>query len=82
MAEELTIRTSATGWLEQLAVAYREQREVLVVDDAEIGLDPGSQSLIIALSRQWHKAHGQYRARSGSPIGKLFNHHQFLKSTR
>ena len=46
MAEELTIRTSETGWLEQLAVAYRQQREVLVIDDAEIGLDPSSQSLL------------------------------------
>jgi hypothetical protein len=46
MTDELTIRTSETGWLAQLALAYREEREVLVVDDAEIGLDPRSQSLL------------------------------------
>jgi hypothetical protein len=46
MAEEPTIRTSETGWLEQLALAYREQREVMVVDDAEIGLDPSNQTLL------------------------------------
>jgi len=46
MTDELTIRTSEAGWLAQLALAYREEREVLVVDDAEIGLDPSSQSLL------------------------------------
>jgi hypothetical protein len=46
MVDELTIRTSESGWLEQLALAYREQSEVLVVDDAEIGLDPSSQTLL------------------------------------
>ncbi len=42
----LTIRTSEPGWLEQLALAYRDEREVLVVDDAEIGLDPANQSIL------------------------------------
>ena len=43
---ELTIRTSEEGWLVKLATAYREEKEVLVVDDAEIGLDPQNQSLL------------------------------------
>lgn len=43
---ELTIRTSEEGWLAQLASAYREEKEVLVIDDAGIGLDPNSQSLL------------------------------------
>ena len=46
MTEDITIRTSETGWLSELAQAYREKREVLVVDDAGIGLDPSSQSLL------------------------------------
>ena len=45
-ADGLTVRTSDPGWLEELARAYREEREVLVVDDAGIGLDPNSQSLL------------------------------------
>ena len=45
-AEGLTVRTSDPGWLAELARAYREEREVLVVDDAGIGLDPNSQSLL------------------------------------
>ena len=43
---DLTIRTSEPGWLAELASAYRQQRAVLVVDDADIGLDPNSQSLL------------------------------------
>ncbi len=46
MTEEITIHTSEAGWLGELAQAYREKREVLVVDDAGIGLDPTSQSLL------------------------------------
>ena len=46
MAEELTIHTSEAGWLADLARAYREEREVLVIDDAEIGFDPNTQSLL------------------------------------
>ncbi len=42
----LTIRTSEPGWLEKLAAAYRDEQEVLVVDDAEIGLDPANQSIL------------------------------------
>ncbi len=42
----LTIRTSEPGWLEKLAAAYREEREVLIVDDAEIGLDPANQTIL------------------------------------
>lgn len=46
MSEELTVRTSDPGWLAELAKAYREEQPVLVVDDAGIGLDPNSQSLL------------------------------------
>jgi hypothetical protein len=40
------IRTSEEGWLERLAAAYREERDVLVIDDAGIGLDPANQSIL------------------------------------
>jgi hypothetical protein len=59
MTDELTIRTSETGWLAQLALAYREEREVLVVDDAEIGLDPRSQSLL-AMGKEYGLARREW----------------------
>ena len=43
---QLTIHTRDAGWLTELAKAYREEQEVLVIDDAGIGLDPNSQSLL------------------------------------
>ncbi len=46
MSDELTIHTSTEGWLSELARAYREELPVLVVDDAGIGLDPTSQTLL------------------------------------
>jgi hypothetical protein len=59
MTDELTIRTSETGWLAQLALANREEREVLVVDDAEIGLDPRSQSLL-AMGKEYGLARREW----------------------
>ena len=41
-----TIRTSQAGWFERLAKAYRDRQPVLLVDDAQVGIDPKSQSLI------------------------------------
>jgi len=43
---KLTIRTSEHGWLQELAKAYRVRREVLIVDDANAGVDPSTQSLL------------------------------------
>src|SRR6266852_5564103 len=45
-ATNLTIRTSEQGWLAQLAKAYRNRDQVVIVDDANVGIDPGSQSLL------------------------------------
>ena len=45
-SEELTIRTSKPGWLARLAKAYKDRRSVTVVDDAEVGIDPSSQTLL------------------------------------
>jgi hypothetical protein len=43
---KLTIRTSAAGWMSDLARAYRSRVPVELVDDARIGIDPGSQTIL------------------------------------
>jgi hypothetical protein len=43
---ETTIRTSQTGWFPRLAQAYRDRKSLLLVDDAGVGIDPQSQSLV------------------------------------
>jgi hypothetical protein len=46
MPSELTIRTSEPGWLAKLAAAYRQRQAVLLIDDAQVGLDPTRQTLL------------------------------------
>jgi hypothetical protein len=41
-----TIRTSQQGWFQRLAKAYRDRLPILLVDDARVGIDPQSQSLV------------------------------------
>jgi hypothetical protein len=41
-----TIRTSEKGWFGKLARAYREKTPVLVIDDANVGVDPATDSLV------------------------------------
>ena len=41
-----TIRTSEKDWLPRLTKAYRERAEVELVDDAGIGVDPATQTLL------------------------------------
>ncbi len=41
-----TIRTSEKGWLTRLAAAYRGRTPVHLVDDAKVGIDPQSQTLV------------------------------------
>jgi hypothetical protein len=43
---DLTIRTSQQAWLAQLAAAYRNRDQVVIIDDANVGIDPGSQTLL------------------------------------
>jgi hypothetical protein len=43
---ERTIHTSEKGWFALLAQAYKARAPVLLVDDAGIGIDPQSQSLV------------------------------------
>jgi hypothetical protein len=44
--DNLTIRTSDRSWLPQLAKAYRNREQIVIVDDANIGIDPASQTLV------------------------------------
>jgi hypothetical protein len=46
MPSELTIRTSEAGWLIRLATAYRQRDPVLLIDDAQVGIDPTRQTLL------------------------------------
>ena len=53
----VTIRTSEQGWLARLAKAYRNRDRVVIIDDANVGIDPSSQTLLdmglkTGLSRQ------------------------------
>ncbi len=51
MGEEIIVQTSDKGWLKQLADAYRHRHNVVIVDDAGVGIDPQNQSLL-AMGRQ------------------------------
>jgi len=45
-SKNLTIRTSEQGWLAELTKAYRNRERVIVIDDSNIGIDPGGQTLL------------------------------------
>lgn len=45
MTQQLVVRTSESGWLGQLADAYRSHTPALVIDDANVGIDPSQHSL-------------------------------------
>src|SRR5258706_12602873 len=46
MAEEMMIKTSSTGWFSQLARAYKLRARVVLVDDANVGIHPDSDTLL------------------------------------
>lgn len=46
LAASTTIRTSEKDWLPRLTKAYREKSAVELVDDAGVGVDPATQSLL------------------------------------
>ena len=53
----LTIKTSEEGWFKELAIAYKDRKKVLLIDNANVGIDPNDQSLVrmgrrASLSRQ------------------------------
>lgn len=41
------VRTSEPRWLDALARNYKDRTPVLLVDDAGVGIDPGSQTLLL-----------------------------------
>ncbi|WP_169917405.1 hypothetical protein, partial [Oceanospirillum multiglobuliferum] len=41
----ITIRTSEDGWLKKLAEAYKNETPVMIIDDADVGIDLSNQSL-------------------------------------
>jgi pimeloyl-ACP methyl ester carboxylesterase len=43
---DLNVRTSEKGWFGKLARAYRERSPILVIDDANVGIDPSADSLV------------------------------------
>ena len=57
--EQVTIRTSEPEWFRTLATAYKKRAPVLLIDDANVGVDPAQQTLLqmgkhAALSpREW-----------------------------
>jgi hypothetical protein len=44
--DKQVIKTSTVGWLESLAKAYKERQAVILQDDAQIGIDPKSDTLL------------------------------------
>ena len=46
LAPSTTIRTSEKDWLSRLTAAYRQRAAVELVDDAAVGIDPATQSLL------------------------------------
>lgn len=40
-----TVKTSSEGWLVELASAYRERQPIIIVDDANTGINPTRESL-------------------------------------
>jgi hypothetical protein len=55
--ETLTIRTSEKEWFQQLAGAYRAKAMVVVVDDANLGINPESDTLLKMGRRAGLSAH-------------------------
>ena len=45
VVDETRIKTSDQRWLERLARAYKERMPVSLVDDANVGIDPSTQTI-------------------------------------
>ena len=44
--EELTIKTSESGWVARVAKAYVDKTHVILIDDAKLGIDPTRDSVV------------------------------------
>jgi hypothetical protein len=47
------ISTSSQGWLADLAKAYRNRVPVVIIDDANVGIDPNNQTILSMGMRGW-----------------------------
>ena len=47
---ELTVYTSQSDWFAKVAVAYRKKSKILLIDDANLGINPAEQPLVEMLS--------------------------------
>jgi hypothetical protein len=45
MSMDLVFKTSEPGWVARLAEAYRAKRNVQLIDDANVGISPATDSL-------------------------------------
>jgi hypothetical protein len=44
--KDVSTKTSESGWLTKLAEAYKEKRKITIIDDAHVGIDPSSETLL------------------------------------
>jgi hypothetical protein len=44
MSMDLVFRTSEPGWVARLAEAYRAERNVQLIDDANVGISPATRT--------------------------------------
>jgi len=44
--EEMIVRTSQPDWLKVLALVYKSRQPALLIDDAGLGIDPASYTLL------------------------------------
>jgi len=45
--DPITLRTSEKGWFRELANAYKDREPVVLCDDAQLGIDPVSETLFM-----------------------------------
>jgi hypothetical protein len=46
MGNRPMVRTSEAGWLAHVAKAYRNREQIVIIDDANAGIDPSGQTLL------------------------------------
>ena len=42
----LSVRTSEDGWLKKIAAAYKARDPIVIIDDANVGIDPRKDSIL------------------------------------
>ena len=57
--EKLILRTSQPDWLKALAVIYKSRQPALIIDDANLGVDPASFTLL-QMAREVGLSHKEF----------------------